>query len=53
MFARGAIPEKVKTWCYDEDAEDFTKGMLIIIFSFIFECHNILIKTRRHWILGF
>lgn len=26
MFAKGAIPGKVKTWCYDEDEEDFTKG---------------------------
>jgi hypothetical protein len=26
MFSRGATPGKVKTWCYDEDAEDFTKG---------------------------
>jgi hypothetical protein len=26
MFARGATLGKVKTWCYDEDDEDFTKG---------------------------
>jgi len=26
MFARGASPGKVKTWSYDEDEEDFTKG---------------------------
>jgi hypothetical protein len=26
MFARGATPGKVKTWSYDEDEEDFTKG---------------------------
>jgi hypothetical protein len=26
MFANGATPGKVKTWCYDEDEEDFTKG---------------------------
>ncbi|TDL27113.1 PigN-domain-containing protein [Rickenella mellea] len=25
MFARGAIPGKVKTWMYNEDDEDFTK----------------------------
>jgi GPI ethanolamine phosphate transferase 1 len=27
MFARGATPGKVHTWSYDEDEEDFTKGM--------------------------
>ncbi|KAG6336740.1 hypothetical protein ID866_2345 [Astraeus odoratus] len=26
MFAKGASPGKVLTWCYDEEAEDFTKG---------------------------
>ena len=26
MFAKGASPGKVKTWSYDEDEEDFTKG---------------------------
>jgi hypothetical protein len=26
MFSRGAIPGKVKTWSYDEEDEDFTKG---------------------------
>ncbi|KAG5727447.1 GPI ethanolamine phosphate transferase 1 [Termitomyces sp. T112] len=25
MFARGAIPGKVETWCYNEEDEDFTK----------------------------
>ncbi|KIM53349.1 hypothetical protein SCLCIDRAFT_1158169 [Scleroderma citrinum Foug A] len=25
MFAKGATPGKVRTWCYDEEAEDFTK----------------------------
>ncbi|KAJ7492091.1 Phosphatidylinositolglycan class N-domain-containing protein [Mycena latifolia] len=25
MFARGAAPGKVMTWCYNEEAEDFTK----------------------------
>ncbi|PFH47133.1 hypothetical protein AMATHDRAFT_152882 [Amanita thiersii Skay4041] len=25
MFAHGAVPGKVKTWCYSEDDEDFTK----------------------------
>ncbi|KAI6039441.1 Phosphatidylinositolglycan class N-domain-containing protein [Pisolithus marmoratus] len=25
MFAQGASPDKVLTWCYDEEAEDFTK----------------------------
>ncbi|KAJ6541822.1 Phosphatidylinositolglycan class N-domain-containing protein [Mycena capillaripes] len=25
MFSRGATPGKVMTWCYNEDAEDFTK----------------------------
>lgn len=26
MFAKGATPGKVRSWCYDEEAEDFTKG---------------------------
>lgn len=26
MFAHGAVPEKVKTWCYSENDEDFTQG---------------------------
>jgi phosphatidylinositol glycan class N len=26
MFARGAAPGRVDMWCYDADAEDFTKG---------------------------
>lgn len=26
MFARGATPGKVKTWSYNEEEEDFTKG---------------------------
>ncbi|KAF7421175.1 Glycosyl phosphatidyl inositol anchor synthesis [Pleurotus ostreatus] len=25
MFARGAVPGRVRTWCYDEEDEDFTK----------------------------
>lgn len=29
MFARGATPGKVKTWCYDEDDEDYTRGITI------------------------
>ncbi|KAF8527215.1 PigN-domain-containing protein [Gautieria morchelliformis] len=29
MFARGADPGKVLTWCYDEEAEDFTKGLFL------------------------
>ena len=57
MFARGAIPEKVKTWCYDEDEEDFTKGFAEILFihfsisemptTFFFY------KMRLHWMFGF
>ena len=31
MFARGATPGKVEMWCYDEEAEDFTKGMYSIL----------------------
>ena len=27
MFACGATPGKVETWSYDEDEEDFTKGL--------------------------
>ena len=26
MFAKGATLGKVRSWCYDEEAEDFTKG---------------------------
>lgn len=26
MFSRGATPGKVRTWCYDEELEDFTAG---------------------------
>lgn len=29
MFEQGATPGKVKTWMYDEEAEDFTKGLFI------------------------
>lgn len=32
MFAKGATPGKVRTWCYDEEAEDFTKGELKVLF---------------------
>ena len=32
MFAKGATPGKVRTWCYDEEAEDFTKGELKVPF---------------------
>jgi len=28
MFSHGATPGKVKTWCYDEEDEDFTKGTI-------------------------
>ena len=31
MFSRGATPGKVMTWCYDEDEEDFTKGLWIFL----------------------
>ena len=27
MFARGAVPGRVMTWSYDEDDEDFTRGV--------------------------
>lgn len=40
MFARGAIPGKVKTWCYDEDEEDFTKGLPNILSSLLFQYLN-------------
>lgn len=30
MFARGADEGKVLTWCYDEEAEDFTKGIMFM-----------------------
>ena len=35
MFARGASDGKVKTWCYEEEAEDFTKGTFGLIFLLI------------------
>ena len=31
MFSHGATPGKVKMWCYDEEDEDFTKGILIFV----------------------
>lgn len=31
MFAKGATPGKVKTWCYDEDEEDFTRGKYLTL----------------------
>jgi hypothetical protein len=55
MFARGAIPGKVKTWCYDEDEEDFTKGLLNII-NPLFQYLNLIattFKMRLRWIFGF
>ncbi|KAI0061303.1 PigN-domain-containing protein [Artomyces pyxidatus] len=30
MFSRGATPGRVKTWCYDEDDEDFTKDVWVL-----------------------
>lgn len=33
MFARGATPGKVKTWSYNEEDEDFTKGKLFCLCS--------------------
>ena len=47
MFARGAVPGKVKTWCYDEDAEDFTKGFCWIL-SFLFIFNNWI---QQHFII--
>ena len=55
MFSRGAIPDKVKTWCYDEDEEDFTKGLLsiiVILFISISECHYVEDATALDiWVL--
>jgi hypothetical protein len=33
MFAEGATPGKVDTWSYDEEDEDFTKGMKVQNYS--------------------
>jgi phosphatidylinositol glycan class N len=33
MFSKGASPGKVKTWSYDEDEEDFTKGVWAMSYS--------------------
>lgn len=30
MFSHGATPGKVKTWSYDEEDEDFTKGTIFL-----------------------
>ena len=30
MFARGAEPGKVETWSYNEEDEDFTRGMTYV-----------------------
>ena len=35
MFSRGATPGKVKTWCYDEEDEDFTKGGTLLILNYL------------------
>jgi hypothetical protein len=33
MFAQGATPGKVDAWSYDEEDEDFTKGMKVQNYS--------------------
>jgi len=42
MFAHGAVPGKVKTWCYSENDEDFTKGDSLFKF---FRFYTNLIKS--------
>jgi hypothetical protein len=42
MFSRGATPGKVMAWCYNEDEEDFTKGLY---FSSLFPL--LITFTRR------
>lgn len=39
MFSRGATPGKVKTWSYDEEDEDFTKGGALSIANFLWTCN--------------
>lgn len=34
MFSQGATPGKVLTWSYNEEDEDFTKGILLLFESF-------------------
>ena len=52
MFANGATPDKVKTWCYDEDEEDFTKGKVLNAFyvcSFDNRLQTLLPLMFGHW----
>jgi hypothetical protein len=43
MFAKGATPGKVKTWCYDNHEEDFTKGKCL---TFVM-CVPLTVAFRR------
>lgn len=50
MFAQGATPGKVDTWCYHEDDEDFTKGKYRDPSGMTTDSHHD--KMRPHWTSG-
>lgn len=52
MFAKGATPGKVDMWCYDEDEEDFTKGMFHAMQEPYFKL-QLTAQMRRHLISGY
>ncbi|KAH7922492.1 PigN-domain-containing protein [Leucogyrophana mollusca] len=41
MFSRGATPGKVKTWSYDEEAEDFTKDATALDLWVLDQLHDL------------
>lgn len=52
MFAQGATPGKVDMWCYHEDEEDFTKGLICTPESMLAgETDDF--QMRRHSIFGY
>ena len=54
MFSKGAIPGKVQTWCYDDEAEDFTKGepkVPGIYFGLLDVFHGADATTLDTWVL--
>lgn len=45
MFARGATPGKVKSWSYDNEDEDFTKGDSFNIYFCTFSHDSVVINV--------
>lgn len=50
MFARGATPGKVRTWCYDEELEDFTAGKDANLLASLFFLS--IVQMPPNWIFG-